>query len=378
MSRICNNTIPLLENFRSWGESFLGKRTMSNYCTWLKKIPNDINLSDTSPLYNYLRIIGTYIKDGQIVVAKTILTQIMKEFEDYIKKNGLSIELSNDRSAINCYKDYISYGVLSMREEVICYGKYSTEEELSKFALSKSECEKIDSMEILLSEIGEEKFVKLVIESCLFLDQKIAKDQFDVISNAHKQNAPLSARWSTNSNSYTQKGFSSTKEFMKEFKDGLYVHDVIINGGPKGLRKKSENRDVERLITKYTGYTLAGKGAIIRNYIISHIWGNAFDPRYFTNFWNIVLVPAWADFLLPKSTSSVFVPKSVASILTATIMAICDSYYDMTRLKWSSIKLNQPQNIGSTDILHDKYSIQIIEEKSGNKLGAIKRKLIQI
>ena len=48
MSRIYNNTLPLLENFRSWGEVFLGKGTMNNYCSWLKDIPNDIKLSTWS------------------------------------------------------------------------------------------------------------------------------------------------------------------------------------------------------------------------------------------------------------------------------------------------------------------------------------------
>ena len=106
--------------------------------------------------------------------------------------------------------------------------------------------------------------------------------RFDEIKSAHNQSSlqALPARWSTNANSYTSKQFSSNKEFIKEFKDGKYAHDVIINGGPKALRKKPENRDVERLITNHTGYSLAGKNAIIRNYIISHIWGNASDPRF--------------------------------------------------------------------------------------------------
>ena len=357
---------------------------MNNYCTWLKNIPDHIQLSKTSPLYDYLQIIGTYISDGQIVVAKTILTQIMKVFEDYISKNGLTTKLSNDRSAINCYKDYINYGVLSMRNSVICNGSYSSKNVLNKVYPSKSECEKFDSMEMLLSEIGEKKFVKLVVESCLFFDKGIVEDRWDEIIKT-QQNYPLPARWSNNNNSYTPRNpsLSNPKKFIKEFKNNNYKQWVDINGGPRGSRKKSENRDVEKLITEYTGYTLAGKGAIIRNYIISHIWGNASDPRYFTNFWNIVLVPAWADFLLPKSTSSVFVPKSVASILTATIMKICDEYYDMSRFTWNTMNMNKPQNINTNDILRNKpnenYSIQIIKKRGGkNKLGAIKREDIHI
>lgn len=386
MSRIYNNTLPLLENFRSWGEVFLGKGTMNNYCSWLKDIPNDIKLPDSSPLHNYLRIIGTHVRNGQVVVAKTILTQVINKFEDHIGKNGLTTKLRNDRSAINCYKDYISHGVLSLRSSVICKGdNYSTEEELNKVTPSKSECEKFDSMEILLSEIGESKFIKLVIESCLFFDKNMVITRFNEIKSAHNQSSlqALPARWSTNENYYTSKQCSSNKEFIKEFKDGKYAHDVIINGGPKELRKKPENRDVERLITNHTGYSLAGKNAIIRNYIISHIWGNASDPRFFTNFWNIVLVPAWADFLLPKSTSSILVPRSVASRLTATIMEICNIYYNMNSFDWHSINLDQPQNINPNDILRNKtnidYSIQIICEKNQqNKLGAIKRETIHI
>ena len=35
-------------------------------------------------------------------------------------------------------------------------------------------------------------------------------------------------------------------------------------------------------------------------YMISHIWGNATDPLFFSNFWNIVLIPQFVSFILDK------------------------------------------------------------------------------
>ena len=85
------------------------------------------------------------------------------------------------------------------------------------------------------------------------------------------------------------------------------------------------NRFVRNLINEETGITVAqGKGSILQNTIISHIWGRAYDPRYFTSLWNIVLIPAWANSLMDKEDAP---EGTLASKMRATYMKICTELY---------------------------------------------------
>lgn len=368
---IPTQSIPILKNFENWLRQTKGISSASNYCTWLKYLPDHIGLKTTNPYYRYLWHIGTCVSNGQLIVAKTICRNMMDSLENHIKNNALTSQLSNDQSAIHCYWEFLSYGISSLNNQIICNGQFSTDEEISKVMFSKSSCECINSMEALISELGEDKFIKMIVENCLFFDKGIVDDRFKYILNCHINPTVLPARWST-SNCYTQKTFSPNRSFMKQYQKKGYNHDVIINGGPKGQRKVHENYDVTQIIRNVTGYTLTGKTAILKNYIISHIWGCASDPRCFTNFWNVVLVPAWADFLLPKGDGSIPIPKTIESKLTSTIMAICDKYYHMDKYSWTNLSMSQPSIINGFDTRSGTYHIKLIRRKGGKqKFGSI-------
>lgn len=379
MDKRSTNSIPLLGNFRNWCIKEHKKGTANNYCTYLKNIPNDIGICQSDPYYDYLKVIGTLVHDGFIVFAKIVLTKMMEKLEDYISKNGLTTTLSNDRSAMQSYREFLlSEAQFISASNIICIGNnYSTNINLKNFNLTKRNCE-IDSMQYILHVIGVKNFIKLSIESCLLFHEDIVTDRFSEILAAHGliNPNPLDARWSNDSYIYTNKTFSASNNFMKEFQDGSYLHDVIINGGPKGSRKKDENCEVRRLINKYTGYTIGAK-QIIKNYVISHVWGNASDPRYFTNFWNIVLVPSWADFLLPKNNSPII--GTISSQLTSTIMTICDQLYASTNLNWAGLGLSKPAIVNPKNVIHGDYNIHIMCKKSTkNSVGKIDMKQIKI
>lgn len=164
------------------------------------------------------------------------------------------------------------------------------------------------------------------------------------------------------------------------------------------------NAEVRSLINKKTGYLVsAGKENIFQNYRISHVWGRAFDPRYFTNLWNIVIVPSWANDLLDKPNA---INGSLESRLQSTIMKICKLlYFKEICVNTEHVsKLNMPgypQVINEGDVIcsiseisiPDKtitlkdtsakdntkpYLINIIEGKGSKTLGSIVKYAVYI
>ena len=62
------------------------------------------------------------------------------------------------------------------------------------------------------------------------------------------------------------------------------------------------NRNVRALINSESGRVISqGQNSDFKYATISHIWGNAFNPIFFTNLWNIVIVPTYLNPILDKS-----------------------------------------------------------------------------
>ena len=62
------------------------------------------------------------------------------------------------------------------------------------------------------------------------------------------------------------------------------------------------NRNVRALINSESGRVISqGRNSDFKYATISHIWGNAFNPIFFTNLWNIVVVPTFLNPILDKS-----------------------------------------------------------------------------
>ena len=365
--RIANKSIPLLEDFKKWVEGLSSDNkkpgTGGNYCTWLKNIPQDIHL--TSPLDNYLRIIGSFILCGDRVHALSFLEIVCKKMEAYLKTHK-SETLSNDQSALNKYKDYLFNGIDFRNSFIKCTGTVYPFNDVTlvnaRTLIKKNKCHAIDSMRSLLAVVGEEQFIKMAIENSFFFSDAIVKDRF----NTFPKDTALHTRWGNGSQLTPTPSSDPT---LMQYTDHSYTSKVLIDGGPKPIRKRDENYQVKQFIRSYTGYELVGYTPTLKNYIISHIWGNATDPRFYTNFWNIVLVPAWANFLLDKKGNAPV--GSFASILKATFMGICDELYKLNKMNWTSLSMAQPTINHTSDILHDDYRVQIINLKHSAKLGPI-------
>lgn len=85
----------------------------------------------------------------------------------------------------------------------------------------------------------------------------------------------------------------SKNEWMFYKIDDNYVPILIDSDG---------NRNVRSLMNSVAGRVISqGRNSDFKYATISHIWGNAFNPIFFTNLWNIVIVPTYLNPILDKS-----------------------------------------------------------------------------
>lgn len=129
---------------------------------------------------------------------------------------------------------------------------------------------------------------------------------------------------------------------------------------------KDGNDSVRSLITNKTGITISqGKESLFQNTIISHVWGRAYDPRFFTSLWNIVLIPAWANSLMDKEDAPA---NTLAYKMQNTYMAICSLLYreKLKDIIWENLDMDGfPQVKVKEDIILQDYTFNIIKEKEG-------------
>ena len=129
---------------------------------------------------------------------------------------------------------------------------------------------------------------------------------------------------------------------------------------------KDGNDSVRSLITNKTGITISqGKESLFQNTIISHVWGRAYDPRFFTSLWNIVLIPAWANSLMDKEDAPA---DTLASKMQNTYMAICSLLYreKLKDIIWENLDMDGfPKVKVKEDIILQDYTFNIIKEKEG-------------
>lgn len=220
-----------------------------------------------------------------------------------------------------------------------------------------------DGMESLIKTIGYNEIIKLAIESSFFFAKDIADDYYSEICKAIKTKDKLPARSSdkTISSRFANQGKHIISGgqlcYQDENNPPVFDHPIELDG--------NGNASVCSIINGYTGYNLAYKSELkpFLNYIISHIWSRAIDPRYFSNIWNIVLVPAWVNHLLDKENGQ----GSLSSMLKSTFMKVCLKHYDLKSYNWSPLNMTYndlTNKVINVDVVHDVYSINVIKRSS--------------
>ena len=367
------------------------------------------NIKDKS--FDYLQIIVDFINVNDIIYALTIadivsgLVELSNRFyHEYNKaeKNNpivfvkLKDRIQDCKSALRLLMEY-----LQLQKDYIqnvntdCKLNSRLDEERKKIV--KPLIFKIDGAMALAKEITVESFIKYAIDQCYFFEPKIVSIRMKYIEECFKGKYYIHTRNSI-SEEDANKTYKQVDDHLElnSFKDAVDVLNklrVNYNLSKLTVNKKTKhgyfsdtdnlnsikdypiiidgdgNKELRSVINSMTGYTIgAGKGNIFQNYRISHIWGRAYDPRFFTNLWNVVLVPAWANDLLDKPNPN---KGSLESRLKSTIMAICKKLYFSKEIDWESIAIKEPIILNDKDIVKDSYSINLIREKKNKTFGDI-------
>ena len=348
--------------------------------------------------YLFLDIIGRFAKENECFYVDALF----QEWKSFIEKTFKDKERSNHLSYLNKYKEFV---------DNICNGTISlstsgqdNNDDTVLMSVRESINKSRDGMKSLEMYLGEEDFIKLAIESSYFFSPSLVEKRFEEIKDyiCKEQTKDikdpgvgerckvhyLPAR-------YTAKEDANGVKIQKRDNDGLvfFMHNsqplCIIyqeNARKKDKEDCSENTcgggngnaRVCQLIKRCTGYALGDKAdeRNFKNCIISHIWGNAIDPRYFTNLWNIAIVPAWANHLLDKDETG-----TLGSAFKATIQKIIIDLYkldDNNNYDWKSIEMDAP-TFNEEEVLHGNYQINTIDRIADKEtLGEIRKKPVSI
>lgn len=241
------------------------------------------------------------------------------------------------------------------------WGAKNWNDNLSDFIMNTIKAVAVDGYDSLInapSMGGDENiFIKLAVENSYFFCKALVNSRHTDINNDINNKKPLIARNSTDNGIQTI--------------DNQGNHIFIINSSQSILIEidPDGNKAVRDLIESKTGYTVSsGYDNLFINFKISHIWGNAFDPRFFTSLWNIVLVPSWANDLLDKHGSG----QHLALKMINTYKAICEKLYS-TNQKWNNLGISRIATSSVPKyVVKGDYSINIIENKKNKPFGIIK------
>lgn len=209
-------------------------------------------------------------------------------------------------------------------------------------------------------------FVKYVLQNSFFFSKTMAQNRFADIANSIAHHIPIPVR-------------DSNRIIRKLGRDWCNCSDECSLGHSIQFEVTIDsdgNKNVRDLIELETGYTTSsGPNCIFTNHIISHIWGDAFDPRNFTNYWNLAIVPAWANYILDKISSQ----DTLALKLINTFKAICVEQYGMgsKSYNWPVIYKHCP-TYDMSYVVHGNYDIFVINPKGNKPYGRIIQKTIKI
>ena len=379
--------------FRKEYEAWLGKqgiKSVGAYC------PQDKYTCNDGREFLFFDLIGVFARENKRLYVNALFEE-WKAFIENKNQNNLKTTL-NRLSYLQKYRQFVEtkvYGKKRLSEaDNAIFNKKDLES--VRDSINKSQNPKVDGMDSLIEYISTKQFIKLAIESSYFFSPKLVKERVDEIKdyiNMHKKVDPafsagnykvkyLPARYSEANGGHERD--ESAGEVYFKLPNASQRLCVIYQEGARGKNKEcggntcgggNGNARVCQLIKDRTGYDLGTttNKKHFRNFIISHIWGHAIDPRYFTNLWNIVIVPAWANHLLDKDEEG-----TLASTFKATIQKIITELYDFDNIDWSSIQMTPP-SYNNKEVISGRYQINIIEQKSGNApLGEIRKKPVSI
>lgn len=393
------------------------KCSPKTYYIWKYYVDNIKPIIQRGGTFDYLQLVVDFINDGDILYALTIvdivteLTELANRYKqeyDALMPNPISFPKNPTPKSKPKYFCDCRYALRLLRNWLQLENSFvqnvnpHSSLDPVRDAIRPELIYKIDGAIALAREIGVDNFIQYAIDQCYFFEPDIVKRRMSEICTCFLHHLYLYSRKSNSlfydaadylkhsNGKYGQIGdgisdvafgkiidtenLTKIVENLKEIAvNSKTKHRVFTDSDPQYkitsypiIIDTDGNRELRNDIEDYTGYTVSeGKASIFQNYRISHIWGRAFDPRFFTNLWNVVLVPAWANDLLDKPNPD---KGSLESMLKSTIMRICETLYfnpgciDNTR--WTKLGLSKPSIINDgKDAVRPKKKVEGIEPK---------------
>lgn len=160
------------------------------------------------------------------------------------------------------------------------------------------------------------------------------------------------------------------------------------------LKDRDGNRAVKNLIEKNFGYHTSGPSRNFYDYTISHLWGKANDPFFFTNLCNLALIPNWINHLMDKikpedtlykKKREIFSYHQKRSKIVNTILAVAFTVYDIDKLISTHSKKGN-ENLKISDFLIDtrfveegSFTINIIAQKGNpNQFDEVHGRIVKL
>lgn len=379
----------------------LGVKSVGAYC------PQDKYTCNDGKEFLFLDLIGVFAKAEDRLYVNALFEE-WKAFIENKNQNNLKTVL-NRLSYLQKYRQFVEtkvYGKKRLSEaDNARFNEILNNIDSVRESIDKSQNPKVDGMDSLIEYISTKQFIKLAIESSYFFSPDLVVERFEEIKEYICQQKEVDPAFKDKKESFVKylPARYTSKEDSTDAADG--IHEcvpkvekvyfklskeskrlcVIYQEGARGKNTKcgrntcgggNGNARVCQLIKDRTGYALGATSdkKHFRNFIISHIWGHAIDPRYFTNLWNIVIVPAWANHLLDKDEEG-----TLASAFKATIQNIIIKLYQFNNYDWKSIEMDDPECNNEEEVLHGNYQINTIKGIADKKtLGEISRVSISV
>lgn len=372
------------EEYEKWLLN-LGVKSVGAYC------PQDKYTCNDGREFLFFDLIGVFAKAEDRLYVNALFEE-WKAFIENKNKNNLKTTL-NRLSYLQKYRQFVEtkiYGKKRLSEaDNAILNKIQKDLKSVCDSIDKSQNPKVDGMDSLIEYISTKQFIKLAIESSYFFSPKLVVERFEEIKEYICQQKDVDPAFKDKKESFVKylPARYTSKEDSTDAADGVHECDqtlgkvyfklskasprlcVIYQEGARGKNTKcgkntcgggNGNARVCQLIKDRTGYALGATSdkKHFRNFIISHIWGHAIDPRYFTNLWNIVIVLAWANHLLDKDEEG-----TLASAFKATIQKIITVLYQLYQYNsydWKSIEMDVP-TCNEEEVLHGNYHINTIK-----------------
>lgn len=292
---------------------------------------------------------GAAISDNEkFDVVQHYISEVSKEISNlHSTQSKFKKDLRNVRSALRSYSEYV-VSTNTVRS-------VAPQQKDKKQNFIKRDVEQIDGMSMLTDIFPDIKhFIEFVLSGCYFFSAEDMHKQFNDLNHNIENRIAIPARHSKNSRLFNKEISRGTKGVI--FNDRMFSGDILVDIDGNG------NAAIDKLFIQKTRRHLKGDGKRQPDFLnlkISHIWGNAFDPRYFTSLWNIILVPSFANDILDKPSSQNG-SYHLGACLLNTIKRILYKFYGLDSIDWGKLRLTPPSYI-SDKVISGKYTINVFD-----------------